>query len=103
MHRLGTFAAWALGMVGAIAIASCGGDSSPNGDAPDGAAGGSSGSSGGSSGSSGSSSGSSGSSGDAGLSDADAGPPDPCGSALFCEKFDGYAGVTTIADKQKLG
>jgi hypothetical protein len=33
----------------------------------------------------------------------DASAPDPCGSALFCEKFDGYAGVTAIADKQKLG
>ncbi len=31
----------------------------------------------------------------------DAGPPDPCGTALFCETFDGYGGVTTIADKQK--
>ncbi|HVU51102.1 MAG TPA: hypothetical protein VHL80_10475, partial [Polyangia bacterium] len=30
-------------------------------------------------------------------------PADPCGAALFCEKFDEYAGVTTIADKQKLG
>ncbi|MEO8796532.1 MAG: hypothetical protein ABI551_01485 [Polyangiaceae bacterium] len=33
----------------------------------------------------------------------DAGPPDPCGTALFCETFDGYGGVTTIADKQKFG
>ncbi|MEO8797859.1 MAG: hypothetical protein ABI551_08240, partial [Polyangiaceae bacterium] len=33
----------------------------------------------------------------------DAGPPDPCGAALFCETFDGYGGVTTIADKQKFG
>jgi hypothetical protein len=28
---------------------------------------------------------------------------DPCGGALFCETFDGYAGVTSIMDKQKLG
>ena len=28
---------------------------------------------------------------------------DPCAGALFCEKFDDYAGVTAIADKQKLG
>jgi hypothetical protein len=112
MHRFGTFAGCALGLVAAMAVASCGGDSSSTGDAPDAAATGSSGSSGGSSGSSGSSggsSGSSGSSGDAGLGDAaadakaDAGPPDPCGSAIFCEKFDSYAGVTAIADKQKLG
>ena len=33
----------------------------------------------------------------------DAGPPDPCGDAAFCEKFDSYASVGTIADKQKLG
>ena len=37
------------------------------------------------------------------MPDADAGPPDPCGGALFCETFDSYAGVTTLADKQKLG
>jgi hypothetical protein len=30
-------------------------------------------------------------------------PADPCADALFCEKFDDYAGVTEIADKQKLG
>jgi hypothetical protein len=34
---------------------------------------------------------------------ADTGPPDPCGAALFCEKFDNYAGVTAIANNQKLG
>ena len=34
---------------------------------------------------------------------ADAAPVDPCGTALFCEKFDDYAGVTAIADKQKFG
>jgi hypothetical protein len=28
---------------------------------------------------------------------------DVCGDALFCEKFDGYADVSTIADKQKFG
>ncbi len=36
----------------------------------------------------------------------DAAPPDPCGSALFCETFDSYggdSGVTSIADKQKFG
>ncbi len=33
----------------------------------------------------------------------EAGPADPCGSALFCEKFDGYTGVTTIANQQKFG
>ena len=100
MHSIGAYAVGALALLGAMAMASCGGDASPGADAPDGAAGGSSG---GSSGSSGGSSGSSGSSGDAGTTDADSGPPDPCGSALFCETFDSYAGVTSIADKQKLG
>jgi hypothetical protein len=33
----------------------------------------------------------------------DAGPPDPCGTALFCETFDAYAGVTAIANNQKFG
>jgi hypothetical protein len=33
----------------------------------------------------------------------DAGPADPCATALFCEKFDDYAGVMAIADKQKFG
>jgi hypothetical protein len=32
-----------------------------------------------------------------------AGPVDPCGSALFCEKFDDYAGVDALADGQKFG
>ena len=99
-HPTGAYAVGALALLGAMAMASCGGDASPSADAPDGAAGGSSG---GSSGSSGSSGGSSGSSGDAGTADADSGLPDPCGSALFCETFDSYAGVTSIADKQKLG
>jgi hypothetical protein len=35
--------------------------------------------------------------------DVDAAPADPCGSALFCETFDGYAGTTTLANNQKLG
>lgn len=33
----------------------------------------------------------------------DGGSADPCGTALFCETFDKYPTVTTIADKQKLG
>ena len=28
---------------------------------------------------------------------------DPCGSALFCDKFEGYPSVTAIANAQKLG
>ena len=32
-----------------------------------------------------------------------AGPVDPCGDALFCEKFDDYAGVGEINDGQKFG
>jgi hypothetical protein len=44
-------------------------------------------------------------SGGNGTSDAgrEAGAIDPCGSALFCEKFDGYSAVTAITDKQKFG
>jgi hypothetical protein len=45
-----------------------------------------------------------GSSGDAAPdADADAGPVDPCSTSLFCEKFDDYAGVKTIANSQKFG
>jgi hypothetical protein len=33
----------------------------------------------------------------------EAGAPDPCGSALFCETFDAYPGVAAITDKQKFG
>lgn len=33
----------------------------------------------------------------------DGGASNPCGSALFCETFDSYSGVTTIADSQKFG
>lgn len=42
---------------------------------------------------------------DGGASDAaaDTSAPDPCGSALFCEKFDGYTGVAAIAQNQKFG
>jgi hypothetical protein len=36
-------------------------------------------------------------------SGADTGVPDPCATALFCDKFDDYAGITSIADKQKFG
>jgi len=36
-------------------------------------------------------------------SSADAGSSDPCAGALFCETFDNYPAVTTIADKQKFG
>ncbi len=33
----------------------------------------------------------------------DAAVADPCGTAAFCEKFDGYASVTNIVDAQKFG
>ncbi len=95
---------------GAMALSRCGGDHTASN-----AAGGSNADSGGSNeaasststdgaiGAGDSSSGTdAGSSGDA-ASDADAGPLDPCGNALFCEKFDNYAGVTAIADQQKFG
>lgn len=58
----------------------------------------------GSDGSSGSSVGDGGSGGDSSLAaDGDAGSADPCDGALLCEKFDDYAGLTAIADKQKFG
>jgi hypothetical protein len=102
----------------ATAMGSCGGDhttdtshTGPDSGSSSGAAGSTSsgGSSGGSGGSSGSSSGPADSGGSIdsghGASDAaaDAAPVDPCGSSLFCEKFDSYAGVTAVADKQKFG
>jgi hypothetical protein len=111
--------AWPALLIGsATAMGSCGGDhttdtshTGPDSGSSSSAAGSTSsgGSSGGSSGSSGSSSGSPDSDGPTdsghGASDAaaDAAPVDPCGSSLFCEKFDSYAGVTAVADKQKFG
>lgn len=41
--------------------------------------------------------------GSAGSSGTAGGATDPCADASFCEKFESYAGVTAIADKQKLG
>jgi hypothetical protein len=58
----------------------------------------------GSAGSAGANAANAGSSGSAALdAGSDAGPSDPCASALFCEKFDGYAAVTSIMDQQKFG
>jgi hypothetical protein len=97
---------------GAIALAACNGsDSNANGGSSSSSGDGTS-SSGGSSSSSSSSSGSASSSGgpgDAGSDGAgsdsggDAASADPCGNALFCDKFEGYAGVTAIANNQKMG
>ena len=84
-----------------------GGDASGGSDGTAGSsgAGGTSGSAGGSSSAAGGSGRSTTGSGGSGTSDAgtDASTADPCGNALFCEKFDDYAGVTSIDDKQKLG
>lgn len=88
---------------GVIALASCGGGGTTGTSSTTSGSGGSSATAGSTStgGSGGSTSGSGGNGGaDAGT---DAGPLDPCDTALFCEKFDGYAGITTITDKQKLG
>jgi hypothetical protein len=41
--------------------------------------------------------------GGGGSTGTDAGSADPCGDALFCETFDKYPAVTTIADQQKFG
>lgn len=91
---------------GVIALASCGG----GGASGTGNTGGSSSNAGGSNGtatstSAGGSAGGAGGSGGNGAVDAgtDAGPVDPCDTALFCEKFDDYAGVKAITDKQKFG
>jgi hypothetical protein len=81
------------------------GSTSPGGSiGSGGAASGSGGTTIGSGGTAGGSGGAAGSGG-SGASDAgrDAGPIDPCSTALFCEKFDGYAGVAAITDKQKFG
>jgi hypothetical protein len=96
-------------MGGAIALASCGGNGTTGTSSTTGgstsSAGGASGTGGststsGSGGSAGGATGAGGSMSDAGV---DAGPVDPCDTALFCEKFDGYAGITAIVDKQKFG
>ncbi len=93
---------------GAIALASCGGSGGTTGTSNATAA--SSSGTGGSTEtatttSAGGAGGSSATTAGVGGSDAgtDAGPIDPCDTALFCEKFDSYAGVKDIADKQKFG
>ena len=90
-----------------LALVSCGGgtDTGATAGTSSSSSGGSSGTAAstsvsGSGGNSGSGGGGGGGGADAGV---DAGPIDPCDTALFCEKFDGYADVTTIADKQKFG
>jgi hypothetical protein len=95
-------------MCSVIALVSCGGDSTTGTASSSTGAGGANGttastSTSGAGGTGGASTGT-GTGGDS-TSDAgtDAGPVDPCGTALFCEKFDDYAGVTTIDDKQKFG
>jgi hypothetical protein len=96
---------------GVGAAAGSGGSSGAGGDADAAAgAGGSSGAGGGADaaagagGSAGAAGGSAGAANDAGATDgAPDGTADPCATALFCETFDDYPGVTTIADKQKLG
>jgi hypothetical protein len=96
---------------GVTALASCGRDTvgTSNTGGPDSSSGGSSGTDGstsasGSGGSSGSGGADAGSGGDAALETGiDGAAPDPCQTALFCEKFDDYAGVTAIANQQKFG
>ena len=94
---------------GAIALASCGGSGTTNSTAAStsGTGGSTETSTTSSAGGAGGSSATTTSTSDTGAGGADAGvdagPIDPCGTALFCEKFDTYAGVTDIADKQKFG
>jgi hypothetical protein len=100
--------------VGSAGSTGAAGASSTDGGA--GAAGGASGASGsagasaGAGGFGGSNDGAAGSGGSAGAGgsdgatpDVDGGSADPCGDALFCETFDNYPAVTTIADQQKFG
>ncbi len=90
-----------------IALASCGGGGTTSTSGATGASSSGAGGAGGiaASTSTGGSGGSSGETVGAGGADAgvDAGSVDPCGTALFCEKFDDYDGVKAIADKQKFG
>ena len=104
-----------MGSGGSNGAAGTGGASGGAGGGPSGS-GGSAGASGGSGGFGGSNDAAAGSAGDAGSGGSadgggaggattgpDGGSADPCGSALFCETFDKYPAVTTIADQQKLG
>ena len=94
---------------GVITLAGCGGGTTGMSTTTEGSSSGSGGSNGTeastSSGGLGGAGGAGTGSGGNGASDAgtDAGPVDPCDTALFCEKFDDYAGVDTIIDKQKFG
>jgi hypothetical protein len=102
----------AAGSAGSAAGGASGGAGGASGGAggASGGAGGASGGAGGSAGAAGAGgapSGAAGVGGGAGGTTTDGGAAgaagDPCGAALFCETFDEYAGVTAIADKQKLG
>lgn len=93
-----------------FALASCSSDDESGGGGGSGNAGSGGTTSGGGSGASGGSSASGGSAATGGASGsgatdagADSGPVDPCDDALFCEKFDDYSSVSTIADKQEFG
>jgi hypothetical protein len=102
----GRSASGSAGATGAAGTTSTGGTAGAANDAGGGTAGsvGSAGASGDAGGSGGSNDGAAGGSGnDGGGADADGGSTDPCGAALFCETFDDYPAVTTIADQQKFG
>jgi hypothetical protein len=99
---------WTVSWMGVAAVlASCGGGAkgttSITGTAGSSTGGSSSATTSTAAGGSSSSTGGAGGSGGGADAGTDAGPVDPCGTALFCEKFDSYPTVTTIADQQKLG
>ena len=103
-HSGGSGASGNGGALGASGFAGAAGSSVAHGGASAGGAnagagGSSSGAAGSSAGSGGTNAGSGGASADAGAG----GAADPCDSALFCERFDGYAAVTSIKDGQKFG
>jgi len=106
-HPSGSSSGGSSGTAGATTASGSGGGSPGASSGSSSASSGSSSSSTSSSGGAGGAGGAAGAggSGGAGAFDAgiEAGPADPCGTALFCEKFDNYAGVTNITNNQKFG
>jgi hypothetical protein len=123
LHRVGFFLMWVVGVgacgggggrsgsgsagsTGAAGTTSTGGSAGAASDAGGGA--GSGGSAGrdasiGSAGDAGGAGDTGGGGSDGATADVDGASTDPCGAALFCETFDNYPTVTTIADQQKFG
>ncbi len=106
----GRSGAGSAGSTGAAGTTSTGGTAGASSDAGGGAGGSAgAGAAAGAGGFGGSNDGAAGGAGNDGGTDSgatagtDGGSTDPCGAALFCETFDNYPTVTTIADQQKFG